>query len=74
VHQFEKVEQFAICSPHDNTSWQVFDEMVATAEAFYQSLGLPYQVPARARPIATPCRLPHTLSIPTVFFTLRGAL
>jgi Zn ribbon nucleic-acid-binding protein len=28
IHQFEKVEQFIVCSPHDNTSWQMLDEMV----------------------------------------------
>lgn len=28
IHQFEKVEQFIVCSPHDNTSWQTLDEMV----------------------------------------------
>jgi seryl-tRNA synthetase len=42
VHQFEKVEQFVFCSPED--SWKHFDEMIATSEEFYQSLGLPYQV------------------------------
>ncbi|VDK85367.1 unnamed protein product, partial [Onchocerca ochengi] len=26
VHQFEKVEQFVLCSPHDNESWKMFDE------------------------------------------------
>mmetsp|Transcript_15933 Transcript_15933/g.47918 ORF Transcript_15933/g.47918 Transcript_15933/m.47918 type:complete len:451 (-) Transcript_15933:2211-3563(-) len=44
IHQFEKVEQFVVCSPYDNTSWQMLDEMVANAEAFYQSLELPYRV------------------------------
>lgn len=28
IHQFEKVEQFIVCSPHDNISWQMLDEMV----------------------------------------------
>ncbi|CAM1510965.1 Fc.00g084780.m01.CDS01 [Cosmosporella sp. VM-42] len=42
VHQFEKVEQFVLCNPDD--SWKHFDEMMATSEEFYQSLGLPYQV------------------------------
>lgn len=27
VHQFEKVEQFVVCSPLDNTSWEHFDEV-----------------------------------------------
>ncbi|CAH3148365.1 unnamed protein product [Porites lobata] len=44
VHQFEKVEQFVICSPHDNTSWQLFHEMIANAEEFNQALGLPYRI------------------------------
>ncbi|CAD5221858.1 unnamed protein product [Bursaphelenchus okinawaensis] len=44
VHQFEKIEQFVICSPHDNVSWQLFDEMIGNAEKFYQSLGIPYQI------------------------------
>ncbi|KAL2866340.1 serine--tRNA ligase SES1 [Aspergillus lucknowensis] len=42
VHQFEKIEQFIITKPED--SWKVFDEMIATSEQFYQSLGLPYQI------------------------------
>ncbi|KAI7970993.1 hypothetical protein EIK77_007109 [Talaromyces pinophilus] len=36
VHQFEKV-----ITPY---SWEAFDEMIATSEEFYKSLGLPYQV------------------------------
>lgn len=28
VHQFEKVEQFCITSPHDNKSWEMMDEMI----------------------------------------------
>lgn len=44
VHQFEKVEQFCITSPHDNSSWEMMEEMLANAEDFYQSLGLPYNV------------------------------
>lgn len=27
-------------------SWEMFDEMIGASEAFYQSLGLPYQVVA----------------------------
>lgn len=42
VHQFEKIEQFILTKPED--SWKVFDEMIATSEEFYQSLGLPYQI------------------------------
>uniref|UniRef100_A0A2M4A2N6 serine--tRNA ligase n=1 Tax=Anopheles triannulatus TaxID=58253 RepID=A0A2M4A2N6_9DIPT len=44
VHQFEKVEQFVLTSPHDNKSWEMMDEMIGNAEAFCQSLGIPYRV------------------------------
>uniref|UniRef100_G3TIA7 Serine--tRNA ligase, cytoplasmic n=1 Tax=Loxodonta africana TaxID=9785 RepID=G3TIA7_LOXAF len=44
VHQFEKIEQFVYSSPHDNKSWEMFDEMIGTAEEFYQSLGIPYHI------------------------------
>ncbi|EFN57228.1 hypothetical protein CHLNCDRAFT_56101 [Chlorella variabilis] len=44
VHQFEKVEQFVIASPHDDDSWVALEEMIANAEAFYQALGFPYRV------------------------------
>ncbi|KAM9217433.1 LOW QUALITY PROTEIN: serine--tRNA ligase, cytoplasmic [Leptosomus discolor] len=44
VHQFEKIEQFVYASPHDNKSWEMFEEMIATAEEFYQSLGIPYHI------------------------------
>ncbi|KZT54485.1 serine-tRNA ligase [Calocera cornea HHB12733] len=44
VHQFEKVEQFCITAP--DASWAMFDSMVATSEAFYQSLGIPYRLVA----------------------------
>ncbi|XP_078500341.1 serine--tRNA ligase, cytoplasmic [Lissotriton helveticus] len=44
VHQFEKIEQFIYASPHDNKSWELFDEMIGTAEEFYQSLGIPYRI------------------------------
>ncbi len=43
VHQFEKVEQFVVTSPHDDESWKALEEMLANAEEFYQALGLPYQ-------------------------------
>jgi len=42
VHQFEKVEQFCITEPEK--SWEEHDNMIKTAEAFYQSLELPYHV------------------------------
>ncbi|KAL8972577.1 MAG: hypothetical protein Q9183_000470 [Haloplaca sp. 2 TL-2023] len=44
VHQFEKIEQFALTNPEK--SWEEFDKMIALSEEFYQSLGLPYQVVA----------------------------
>jgi seryl-tRNA synthetase len=44
VHQFEKIEQFVLTSPHDNKSWEMMDEMIANAENFCQSLGIPYRV------------------------------
>ncbi|ESO92618.1 hypothetical protein LOTGIDRAFT_190601 [Lottia gigantea] len=44
VHQFEKVEQFCITSPHDNISWEMFDHMIENAEEFVKSLGIPYRV------------------------------
>ncbi len=42
VHQFEKIEQFCVCHPED--SWKMHDRMIAQAEEFTKSLGLPYQV------------------------------
>eukprot|EP01039_Chlorochromonas_danica_P006229 gene6229-6868_t len=44
VHQFEKVEQFAIVEGDLEKSNAVQKEMIRTAEEFYQSLGFPYQV------------------------------
>merc|ERR1719209_2024548 len=42
VHQFEKIEQFVIASPHDGESWQEFECMLTNAEEFNKLLGLPY--------------------------------
>ena len=39
-----QIEQFVYSSPHDNKSWEMFEEMIATAEDFYQSLGIPYHI------------------------------
>ena len=39
-----QVEQFVICSPHDNESWTHLDEMVKNAESFYQALNIPYRI------------------------------
>jgi seryl-tRNA synthetase len=44
IHQFEKIEQFVFTKPEG--SWEAFDQMIATSEEFYQSLGLPYHVVA----------------------------
>ena len=44
MHQFEKVEQFVVCSPDGNESWQLLEEMLSNAEEFYQSLDIPYRV------------------------------
>jgi len=44
VHQFEKVEQFVITSPHDDESWKMLDEMIGNSEDFYRSLGVSYRV------------------------------
>ncbi|VDM23674.1 unnamed protein product [Hydatigera taeniaeformis] len=41
VHQFEK---FCITSPHDNASWEMFDEMISTAESFFEALRIPYRI------------------------------
>eukprot|EP01126_Amoeba_proteus_P029668 TRINITY_DN292_c0_g1_i1.p1 TRINITY_DN292_c0_g1~~TRINITY_DN292_c0_g1_i1.p1 ORF type:complete len:458 (+),score=80.62 TRINITY_DN292_c0_g1_i1:70-1443(+) len=42
VHQFEKVEQFVVCSP--DKSWDVHEELIQISEEFYRSLGLSYHV------------------------------
>uniref|UniRef100_A0A8D8TBG9 serine--tRNA ligase n=2 Tax=Cacopsylla melanoneura TaxID=428564 RepID=A0A8D8TBG9_9HEMI len=44
VHQFEKVEQFVLTSPHDDESWKMMDEMIANSEEFYKDLGIAYRV------------------------------
>ena len=42
VHQFDKIEQFILCSPTD--SWTHFHGMMKNSEEFYQSLGIPYRI------------------------------
>ncbi|RKP33758.1 seryl-tRNA synthetase [Dimargaris cristalligena] len=42
VHQFEKIEQFVLTEPEK--SWEMFDEMIATSEEFFKSLGFSYRV------------------------------
>ena len=44
VHQFEKLEQFCIVSPHGNESWEEMERMLANSEEFYQALEIPYRV------------------------------
>lgn len=39
-----QIEQFVYASPHDNKSWEMFEEMITTAEEFYQTLGIPYHI------------------------------
>lgn len=38
------MEQFCITAPDSNVSWEMMDEMLGNAEAFYESLGVPYRV------------------------------
>lgn len=33
-----------LTSPYDNKSWEMFDEMIANAEKFNQTLGIPYRI------------------------------
>lgn len=44
VHQFEKIEQFCLTSPHEGKSWELFHEMVGNAENFFQVLNIPYRI------------------------------
>lgn len=44
VHQFEKIEQFVLTSPHDNKSWEMMDEMISNAEEFCKALEIPYRI------------------------------
>jgi hypothetical protein len=39
-----QIEQFVLTKPEE--SWQAFEEMMATSEEFYKSLGLPFQIVA----------------------------
>lgn len=42
VHQFEKIEQFIVSSPEE--SQHLHEEMLRTAQEFYESLEIPYRV------------------------------
>ena len=44
MHQFEKIEQFVAVSGEGNASWEEMERLIGNAEAFYQSLNIPYQV------------------------------
>lgn len=44
VHQFDKVEQFVVCSPRENESWKLLEDLIAASKEFNESLGLPYRV------------------------------
>lgn len=41
-HQFDKVEMFVFCNQEQ--SWDMHEQMLAIAEEFWQSLGIPYHV------------------------------
>ncbi|EAY04790.1 seryl-tRNA synthetase family protein [Trichomonas vaginalis G3] len=43
VHQFEKVEQFCITSPHNGESQKMHEQMVHNSCEFIKSLGLPFR-------------------------------
>ena len=44
VHQFEKVEQFVITSPHENQSWEAMDQMISNSEKLCKVLGISYRL------------------------------
>ena len=44
VHQFEKVEQFVICSPDNNESWIHLEDMLQTSQLLLDTLKIPYRV------------------------------
>jgi len=44
VHQFEKVEQFVITSPHENQSWEAMDQMISNSEKLCKVLGISYRI------------------------------
>lgn len=44
VHQFDKIEQFVVCSPREDDSWRMLEELIQTSQDFNESLGLPYRV------------------------------
>jgi seryl-tRNA synthetase len=42
VHQFDKVEQFAVTHP-GQASWEMLNTMMGNAADFYTSLGIPHR-------------------------------
>lgn len=44
VHQFEKVEQFILCSPENNESWSHLENMLETSKYLLDQLKIPYRV------------------------------
>lgn len=46
VHQFQKVEQVALCEPDEAISEQIHFELLANAENILQALELPYRIVA----------------------------
>lgn len=44
VHQFEKVEQFVICSSENGESWKHMEDMLNNATEFLDILKIPYRV------------------------------
>ncbi len=42
VHQFDKVEQVAVCKPQD--SWKIHEEFLKNLEAYWKLLKVPYRV------------------------------
>ena len=42
VHQFEKVEQYILCSPEE--SWKYHEELIHNAEEIYDDLKIPYRI------------------------------
>lgn len=47
VHQFDKIEQFVVCSPNPDdefSSDKMFEEMLGNCKALLQSLNIPYRI------------------------------
>jgi len=44
THQFEKVEQFVLCTPEGDESWKEMDRMLESSMEFYKALEIPFRV------------------------------